>query len=64
MADTTILDGQKMKAALDEFAEDGLRVRKDRIDQTPTNKWRFIYIGMYFIAPMFLLLFLMMGRYS
>jgi hypothetical protein len=62
-ADKTILDGQKLKAALDEFAEVGLRRRKNRIDETPTKKRKFVHVGMYFIAPMLLLLFLMMCRY-
>jgi hypothetical protein len=59
MADKTNLDGQKLKAALDEFAEVGLRRRKNRLEETPTKKRKLVHVGMYFIAPMLLLLFLM-----
>jgi len=62
MADKTNLDGQKFKAALDEFAEVGLRRRKNRLEETPTKKRKLLHVGMYFIAPMLLLLFLMMCR--
>jgi hypothetical protein len=62
MADKTNLDGQKLKAALDEFAEVGLRRRKNRLEETPTKKRKLVHVGMYFIAPMLLLLFLMMCR--
>jgi len=62
MADKTNLDGQKLKAALDEFAEVGLRQRMNRLEETPTKKRKLVHIGMYFIALMLLLLFLMMCR--
>jgi len=62
MADKTNLDGQKLKAALDEFAEVGLHQRMNRLEETPTKKRKLVHIGMYFIAPMLLLLFLMMCR--
>jgi len=38
MADKTNLDGQKLKAALDKFAEVSLRRRKNRPDETSTKK--------------------------
>jgi len=62
MADKTNLDGQKVKGALDEFAEVGLRRRKNTLEETPTKKRKLVHVGMYFIAPMLLLLFLMMCR--
>ena len=62
MADKTNIDVQKLMAALDEFAQVSLRRRKNRLGDTPTKKRTLIHIGMYFIAPMHLLLFLMMCR--
>jgi len=62
MADKTIPDGQKLKAALDECAEVGNRQKKNKIDQTPTKKRKLVHVGMYFVALLFLLLFLMMCR--
>jgi hypothetical protein len=62
MADKTNLDGQKLKAALNGFVEVGLRRRKNKLEETPTRKSKLMHVGMYFIAPMLLLLFLMMGR--
>jgi len=62
MADKTNLDGQKLKAGLDEFTEVGLRRRKNRLEETPTKKRKLVHVGMYFIAPMLLLLFRMMCR--
>jgi hypothetical protein len=62
MADKTNLDGQKLKAALNGFVEVGLRRRKNKLEETPTRKRKLMHVGMYFIAPMLLLLFLMMGR--
>jgi hypothetical protein len=62
MADMTNFDGQKLKAALDEFAEVGLRERKNRLEETPTKKRKLGHIGMYFITRMLLLLFLMLCR--
>ena len=63
VADKTNLAGQRLKAALDEFAEVGLRRRKSTLEDTLTNKMKLVHIGMNFIAPMLLLLFLMMCRY-
>jgi len=60
MADETNLDGQKLKAALDELAEVDFRRMKNQLVETPTKKRKLVHIGMYFIAPMLLLLFLMM----
>jgi len=60
LADKTHLDGQRVKAALDEFGEVGLGRRKNGIDETPTTKMTFIHIGMYFIAQMLCSLFLIM----
>jgi hypothetical protein len=62
MADKTNLDGQKLKAALDEFGEVGLRRQKNRLEETPTKKRKLVLVVMYFIAPMLLVLFLKMCR--
>jgi len=62
MADKTDLDGQKLKAAMDEFAEVGLRQRKNRVEDTLTTKTKLVHVGMYFIAPMLIVLFLIMCR--
>ena len=62
MAVKTNLAGQTLKVALDEFAEFGLCWKKNRLEETPTMKWKFMHVCMYFIAPMLLLLFLMMWR--
>jgi len=62
MADKTTLDGQKLKAVLDEFVEVGIRQRTNRLNETPTRKRRLVHVGMNFIAPMLLLLILMMCR--
>jgi len=63
MADKTYLDGQNLMAALDKFAEAGLRRRKNRLADTPANKRNLIHIVMHFIAPMLLLFVRMMPRY-
>jgi len=60
MADKTNLDSRKLKAALDGFAEVGLRWTKNRLEETPTKKRKLVLVGMYFITPMLILLFLMM----
>jgi hypothetical protein len=60
MADKTNLDVQKLKAALDEFVQVGLRQRKNRLEETPNKKIKLVHVGMYFIALMLFLLFLMM----
>jgi hypothetical protein len=62
MADKTNLDGQKFKAALDEFAEVGLRHSNNRLKETLTKKRKLMHVGVYFIALMLLLPFLMMCR--
>jgi len=62
MADKTNLDGQKLKAALDEFVEVDLRRRKNRLEETLTKNRKLVHVGIYFIAPMLLLLFLMICR--
>jgi len=62
MAENTNLNGQKLKAAPGEFAEVGLRRRRDRAEETPTRKRKLVHVGMYFITPKLLLLFLMMCR--
>jgi hypothetical protein len=62
MADMTNLDGQKLKATLDEFVEVSLHRRKNRLEQTPTKKRKLVYIGMYFITSMLLLVFPLMCR--
>jgi len=62
MADKTDLDGQKLKAALDEFAEVGPHRRQKRLEETKTKKRKLVHVGVYFITPMLLLLFLMMCR--
>lgn len=63
MADKTILNGQYVKAALVELVEVGLGRRQNMIDNCPTKKMKFVHVGMYFIALMLVLLFLMMCRY-
>jgi len=63
IVENTILDGYKVKAALDEFMDVGLGRGKNMIDETPTKKMKFVHVGMYFITLMRHLLFLMMGRY-
>jgi hypothetical protein len=60
MADETNLDCQKLKAAQDELAEVDFRRRKYQLVETPTKKRKLVHIGMYFIAPMLHLLFLIM----
>jgi len=64
IADHTILDGKNLKAALDKFAEVGLRWRKNWIDETLTQMRKYIHVGMYFIAQMVVLPFLMIWRYT
>ena len=54
MANKTNLDAQKPKAALDTFADIGLRRRKNMIKDTPTYKKTLVHFGMYFITPMLL----------
>jgi len=63
IADKTNLDSQKLKTVLKEFTEVGLHDRINRINETPTEKGIRMQIGMYFIAAIHLLLFLIMCRY-
>jgi hypothetical protein len=62
MADKTNLEVQKLKAALDEWAQVHLHQRKNRLEETPTKNRKHVHVGMYFISPMLLLLFLKMCR--
>ena len=62
MAHKTNLDDQNLKAALDKFAAVGPRPRKHRLGQTSTKERNLVHLGMYFIAPMIILLLLMMCR--
>jgi len=63
MADKTNLDGEKLKAALHQFAEVGLCRRKNWPDKTLTKKKKLQNGGMYFIASMLLLFFLVVGTF-
>jgi len=63
MTDITKLDSQKLKAALEEFVEVGLRIRKNRLDETPTMKRKMMNIGMNFIAPVPVFFFQIMCKY-
>jgi len=54
MVEKTNLDGQKIKAVLDQFAESSLRQRKNRLEETPTKKRKLEHVGMYFIAQVLL----------
>jgi len=62
-ADKTNINCQKLKAALDECTEGGLRRRQNRLKESLTKKWTLVQGGMYFIAPMLHLIFLTMCRY-
>jgi hypothetical protein len=62
MPNETNLDGQKLKAALDKFADIGFLQRKNQLEETLTKKSKLMHVGMNFIAPMLLLLVLMMCR--
>ena len=61
-ADMTNLDCQKLKPAVDDFAEVGLRRKKNWLEETPTKKWKLVHVDMYFIAPMLLSHFLTVRR--
>jgi len=56
MADKTNLDGQRLQAALDEFAEVGSGRMNNRLERTLTKKKQLVHDGMYFIAPILPLL--------
>jgi hypothetical protein len=62
MADMTNLEGKKCKASLDKFAEIGLGRTKHRLDETPIEHCNLMHLGMYFVAPLRLLLFLIICR--
>jgi hypothetical protein len=62
MADQCNLHGQKLEAALNEFAEVGFRRRMNTLEETPTRRRKFIHVCMYFITPMLLFHVLMMCR--
>jgi len=64
MTDNTNLDGQKLKAGVDQFAGVGLRQRKNGLEENLNMKRQLVDMSMYFIAPMPLLLFQMMFRSS
>jgi hypothetical protein len=63
LADRTNLDGQKLKAPRDEFEKVGLRQWMNSLQKWPTKIKKLMHIGMYFISPMLLLLFLIKCRY-
>jgi len=60
MADKTNPDCQILKAALDWFVEVGLRLYRKMLKATLTKKRKLVHVGMYSIAPMHILLFLIM----
>lgn len=60
MADKTFGDGQKLKVVLDKGVEVGLCHSMNKPEETRTKMRKLMYFGMYFIAPMLLVLFLMM----
>jgi hypothetical protein len=62
MVDKNNLDGQKLQAALDEFADIGLGQNKSRLEETTTMKRNVLHVGRYFNAPMLPLIFLMKCR--
>jgi hypothetical protein len=61
MADKTNLNGQKHKAAVDELKEVGLCQRMNRLEQTPTQKWKLVPGTTYYITRIFPMLLLMIG---
>jgi hypothetical protein len=60
MADKTNLDGHNLNAARDELMGVGFRGRSYKLGKTPTQMRKPVHVGIYFITPMLLLLFLMM----
>jgi len=62
MADKTILNGRKLKPVLDEFRVVALHPMENRIDVTPATKRPLFNVGMYFIAPMLALVFLILCK--
>jgi hypothetical protein len=63
MADKTILEVQKLPLPRAKSMEVGLCWRKNCIDATLNKQWTFIHIGIYYIAQLVLLLFLIMCTY-
>jgi hypothetical protein len=63
MADKTNLDGHKFKPPLDKLADIGFHRKKNMPNDTSNRKRSLVHIGMYFIAPILILFFLMMCRY-
>jgi len=63
MANKINLNGQTLKAALEEIVEVGLHIRKKLLNETLTKKCELVHVGSYSIALMPHLLFLMMCRY-
>jgi len=56
------LNGQKLNAALDKFMEVGFWQRRNRLEETVKENRKLMPVGMNFIAPMPLLVFLMICR--
>jgi hypothetical protein len=54
------LTGLNLKAVLQKFTQCGLESWMNRIRNTTPKKWKFIHVGMHFIALMHLLVFLML----
>lgn len=63
MANETVLDGQELKVALEQFAEVRICSRKNGIHETTTEKRKLSHVDMYFIAQMVLVHIMMMCRY-
>ena len=63
MVDKTNLDAQKVKEALDELMEVGLRERKNWLENTSTEKRKHVHGVWYIIAMMLPLICLIMCRY-
>jgi hypothetical protein len=64
MVEETNHDDQKLKAAWDLSAEVAFCERNNSIEETPTKRRKFVHLGMYFITPMHLVLFLIMYGYG
>jgi len=63
MSDNPNLHGQKLYATLDEVTEVGICRRKNRLEETPTNKSKLVQLGVHSFPPMLLLLLVMICRY-
>ena len=57
------LNDRKLNAALDHLVVDGLSLRKNKLEDTLTQKRKLPHIDKYFISPMLLLLLLIMAKY-